>query len=140
MTVKLRQPGWYRAGAAIVAGADGVFSLEADHDGLGELIERVVRGEKLFPALLSDPYEELARHVAAEDRRIVAMLLEGAHPDTIARLFGIGARELRLRRRAVVRCLEAAYALAPIPQPRTEPSPPGRDDRFAAASRPLIVA
>jgi DNA-binding NarL/FixJ family response regulator len=130
----------FLAGAAIIAGADGAFAWEADAGDLGELIERVVRGEKLFPPLVPDPFGELASHVAEEDRRIVAMLLEGAHPDTIARLFGIGARELRLRRRAVVRCLEAAYALAPIPQPRTEPSPPGRDDRFAAASRPLIVA
>jgi DNA-binding NarL/FixJ family response regulator len=127
------------AGAAIVAGADGVFAWEADARGLGELIERVVHGEKLFPPLAPDPFGELASHVAEEDRRIVAMLLEGAHPDAIARLFGISARELRLRRRSVVRCLDAAYALAPIPQPRTEPSPPGRDHRFPAASRPVIV-
>jgi hypothetical protein len=68
------------------------------------------------------------------------MLLEGAHPDTIARLIGLGARELRLRREAVVRCLDAAYARAPIPQPRTAPARPGRDDRLPAASRSVIVA
>jgi DNA-binding NarL/FixJ family response regulator len=127
------------AGAAIVAGADGVFAWETDADGVGELIERVVRGEKLFPPLVPDPFGELASHVAEEDRRIVAMLLEGAHPDAIARLFGIGARELTLRHRAVVRCLDAAYAFGPIPQPRTESSSTGRDDRFPAGSRPVIV-
>jgi hypothetical protein len=43
------------AGAAIVAGADGVFAWEADADGLGELIDRVVCGEKLFPPLVPTP-------------------------------------------------------------------------------------
>jgi hypothetical protein len=52
------------------------------------------------------------------------MLLEGAHPDTIARLIGLGARELRLRREAVVRCLDAAYAGARSRSPA--PRPPHR--------------
>jgi DNA-binding NarL/FixJ family response regulator len=105
------------AGAAIVAGADGVFVWEADADGLGELIGRVLGGEKLFPPLVPDPFEELASHVAEGDRRIVAMLLEGTHPDAIASLCDISAHELTLRRQAIVRRLDAAYARAPVPQP-----------------------
>jgi DNA-binding NarL/FixJ family response regulator len=105
------------AGAAIVAGADGVFVWEADADGLGELIGRVLGGEKLFPPLVPDPFEELASHVAEGDRRIVAMLLEGTHPDAIASLCDISAHELTLRRQAIVRRLDAAYACAPVPQP-----------------------
>jgi DNA-binding NarL/FixJ family response regulator len=105
------------AGAAIVAGADGVFVWEADADGLGELIGRVLGGEKLFPPLVPDPFEELASHVAEGDRRIVAMLLEGTHPDAIASRCDISAHELTLRRQAIVRRLDAAYACAPVPQP-----------------------
>ena len=105
------------AGAAIVAGADGVFVWEADADGLGELIGRVLGGEKLFPPLVPDPFEELASHVAEGDRRIVAMLLEGTHPDAIASLCDISAHELTLRRQAIVRRLDAAYACAPVPPP-----------------------
>jgi DNA-binding NarL/FixJ family response regulator len=127
------------AGAAIVAGADGVFAWEADAGGLAEMIERVVRGERLFPPLVPDPFEELASHVAEEDRRILAMLLERAHPDAIARLCGIGARELTLRHRAIVRCLDARYAPTPIPRPRAESSRPGPDHRPPGASRPVIV-
>jgi DNA-binding NarL/FixJ family response regulator len=105
------------AGAAVVAGADGVFAWEADADRLGELIGRVLSGEKLFPPLVPDPFEELASHVAEGDRRIVAMLLEGAHPDAIASLCDLSVRELTLRRQAIVRRLDTAYACAPIPQP-----------------------
>ena len=105
------------AGAAVVAGADGVFAWEADADRLGELIGRVLSGEKLFPPLVPDPFEELASHVAEGDRRIVAMLLEGAHPDAIASVCDLSVRELTLRRQAIVRRLDTAYARAPIPQP-----------------------
>jgi DNA-binding NarL/FixJ family response regulator len=103
------------AGAAMVAGADGVFAWEADADGLGELLGRVRSGEKVFPLLLPDPFEELASHVAGRDRRIVAMLLEAAHPDEIADMCGITAREVSFRRQAVVGRLDAAYAGSPIP-------------------------
>jgi DNA-binding NarL/FixJ family response regulator len=121
------------AGAAMVAGADGVFAWEAEADVLGELIGRVLGGDKLFPPLLPDPFEELASHVDERDRRIVAMLLDGASPDAIAGLCGVSAREITWRRQAVIRLLDAAYAVAPIPQPRTAPS---RQDRGNALSAP----
>jgi DNA-binding NarL/FixJ family response regulator len=105
------------AGAAMVAEADGVFAWEADAGGLSELIECVMHRERVFPRLLPDPFEELASHVAEGDRRIVAMLLEGTHPDAIASLCDISTYELALRRQAIVRRLDAAYARAPVPQP-----------------------
>jgi DNA-binding NarL/FixJ family response regulator len=126
------------AGAAMVAEADGVFAWEADAGGLGELIERVLHGERVFPPLLPDPFEKLASHVAGQDRRIVAMLLEGAHPDAIGSLCGISARELTLRRHAIVRRLDAAYARAPISPPRAQAFAGSGDDRLSAASRPVI--
>jgi DNA-binding NarL/FixJ family response regulator len=125
------------AGAAMVAGADGVFGWDADADRLGELIGRVVRGEKLFPPLLPDPFGELAGHVAERDRRIVAMLVDGAHPDAIARLCGVSAHQVAVRLRAVVRRLDRAYARTPIHQPRAQPSPRHRDNALAAASQPM---
>jgi DNA-binding NarL/FixJ family response regulator len=126
------------AGAAMVAEADGVFAWKADAGDLGELIERVLHRERVFPRLLPDPFEDLASHVAGRDRRIVAMLLEGAHPDAIATLCGISAGELTLRRYAIVRRLDAVYAPASMPQPRAQPSPPSCDDRLTACSRPPI--
>lgn len=64
-------------------------------------------GERVFPALVPDPFGELADRVDAEDRRIVAMLLLRASPDEIARLLGISARSFRKRRGAIVRHLDA---------------------------------
>jgi DNA-binding NarL/FixJ family response regulator len=98
------------AGAAIVAGADGVFASKTESNQLRELIGRVLGGEKVFPPLVPSPFEDLAAHVADGDRRIVAMLLEGAQPDTIAGLCGLSAREFIQRRAATVRCLDAARA------------------------------
>jgi DNA-binding NarL/FixJ family response regulator len=100
------------AGAAMVAGADGVFAWKDDAGGLGELIAGALRGRKLFPPLLPHHFEELAGRVAERDRRIVAMLLEGAHPAAIASLCDISAPELTLRRQEIVRHLDAAYARA----------------------------
>jgi DNA-binding NarL/FixJ family response regulator len=126
------------AGAAVVADADGVFAWEADAGGLGEIIERGLCGERLFPPLRPDPFEILVSDVADRDRRIVAMLLEGAHPDAIARLCGISAREFTSRRQAIVQGMDVAYASAPIPQPRGQGSAWGGDDRLPAPSRPVV--
>jgi DNA-binding NarL/FixJ family response regulator len=126
------------AGAAIVAGADGTFAWEADANRLGELIGRVLHGEKLFPPLLPDPFEELASHVAEEDRRIVAMLLSGGDPDAIARSCGISARGFTSRRQAIVRRLDAAYARGPVSPPRAQPSHQVCDDTLQHASPPVI--
>jgi DNA-binding NarL/FixJ family response regulator len=100
------------AGAAIVAGVDGAFAWETEPERLSELIGRVAAGEKHFPPLLPDPFHELASHVPDPDRRIVAMLLAGAHLDQIARLCAISAREFASRRQAIIRRLDAMYASA----------------------------
>jgi DNA-binding NarL/FixJ family response regulator len=126
------------AGAAMVAGADAVFAWEADADRLGELLGRVLSGEKVFPPLLPDPFEELASHVVERDRRIVAMLLEAAHHDAIARASGISARELSFRRQAIVGRLDAAYAGTPIAQARAQASLRSPDDRRSSVSRRVI--
>jgi DNA-binding NarL/FixJ family response regulator len=103
------------AGAAMIAGADGVFESGTPADALAEMIGRVVTGEQVFPPLLADPFYELADLVPERDRRIVAMLLERAHPDDVAELLGISAHSLTLRHRAIIEGLDAAYAAGPQP-------------------------
>jgi DNA-binding NarL/FixJ family response regulator len=98
------------AGAAMIAGADGVFESGTPADALAEMIGRVVTGEQVFPPLLADPFYELADLVPERDRAIVAMLLERAHPDDVAELLGISAHSLTLRHRAIIEGLDAAYA------------------------------
>jgi DNA-binding NarL/FixJ family response regulator len=98
------------AGAAMIAGGDGVFDLETGAERLAGVLARVGAGEQVFPALVPDPFRELADRVDEGDRRIVAMLLLRVSPDEIARALGISANSLRARRAAIVRRLDAAYA------------------------------
>jgi DNA-binding NarL/FixJ family response regulator len=94
------------AGAAMIADADGIFDPNADASVLADLIRRVTTGAQAFPRLVPNPFTELAARVAEADRRIVAMLLEGDHPDDIAAWLGISASAFRLRREVIVRCLD----------------------------------
>jgi DNA-binding NarL/FixJ family response regulator len=98
------------AGAAMIAGADGVFESETPGDKLAETIGRIVMGERVFPPLLPYPFHELAGLVPEEDRPIVAMLLLRAYPDEIASLVGMSASSFTLRHGAIVECLDTAYA------------------------------
>jgi DNA-binding NarL/FixJ family response regulator len=110
------------AGAAMVADADGVFDSRVDAAGL---VGIVVVGERVFPALVPSPFAELARSVAEEDRRILAMLLLGDHPDDIADSLGISARLFRMRRETMVRRLDAVAGFR---------APRGRNTRRDAAA------
>lgn len=98
------------AGAAVIAGGDGVFDLETGAERLAGVLARLGAREQVFPALVPDPFRELADRVEEGDRRIVAMLLLRVSPDEIARVLGISANSLRARRAAIVRRLDAAYA------------------------------
>jgi DNA-binding NarL/FixJ family response regulator len=98
------------AGAALIAGADGVFDSATGAEKLTTMLTRVAAGEQAFPALVPDPFDELAARVDEEDRRIVAMLLLRANPDEIARVLGISARSFRVRLQMIVRRLDAVYA------------------------------
>jgi two-component system, NarL family, response regulator DesR len=93
------------AGAAIVAGADGVFWRYADPEQQAGVIRRAASGEQHFPNLRSTELLALLDRVEDRDRAIVAMLLESTHPDHIARTLGISARELKLRRVSIVKRL-----------------------------------
>ena len=90
------------AGAAFLAGADGLLWRYADTDQQAGVIRRVVSGELHFPDLRPDAVLALLDRVEDRDRPIVAMLLQGIPPDDVARTLGISARALE-RRRARIR-------------------------------------
>jgi DNA-binding NarL/FixJ family response regulator len=93
------------AGAAMIAGADGMFDPNTDATELANLLGRIATGAQAFPALEPDPFHKLADRVDEEDRRIVGMLLLRLAPDEIANLLGISERSFRVRREAIVRRL-----------------------------------
>lgn len=90
------------AGAAIIAGADGVFSRDAGPDDLIAVVGRAVDGEQHFSTLSPDGVLRLLDRVEERDRAIVAMLLERVPSDEIARTLGISARALDLRRKSIL--------------------------------------
>jgi DNA-binding NarL/FixJ family response regulator len=92
-------------GAAIIAGADGVLWRHADPEELFGVIRRAAAGEQHFPNPRPDGLLTLLDRVEDRDRAIVAMLLEGTHPDEVARTLGISARALDLRRKSILKRL-----------------------------------
>jgi DNA-binding NarL/FixJ family response regulator len=98
------------AGAAMIAGADGVIDPKKGATELANLLGRIATGAQAFSALEPDPFHELADRVDEDDRRIVGMLLLRLAPDEIANLLGISARSFRARREAIVRHLDAGCA------------------------------
>ena len=93
------------AGAAIVAGADGVLWRYADPEQQASVIRRAATGEQHFPDLRPKEVLALLDRVEERDRAIVAMLLERIPPDEVARTLGISARVLRWRRERILKSL-----------------------------------
>jgi two-component system response regulator DesR len=91
------------AGAAIIAGADGVLWHYADPDELAAVIGRAADGDQHFPTLRRAGVVRLLDRVEDRDRAIVAMLLERVPPDEVARTLGISARALDLRRKSILK-------------------------------------
>lgn len=95
------------AGAATVAGADGVLCRYADPEEQAGIVRRAASGERQFPKLQLTAIHALLDQVEDRDRAIVAMLMEHAPPDDIAGLLGISARSLELRRQNILKRLGA---------------------------------
>jgi DNA-binding NarL/FixJ family response regulator len=127
------------AGAAMIAGADGVFDSNTGAPELANLLGRIATGAHAFPALEPDPFHELADRVDEPDRQIVGMLLVPLAPDEIADLLGISAHSFRARREAIVRQLDAGSA-GDHPEQRAVRLPPrvgdlSRRPRIASCAR-----
>jgi DNA-binding NarL/FixJ family response regulator len=95
----------HHAGAAMLAGADGVLWRYADPQQQARVIRRVAGGQQHFPNLRSDEVRALLDHVEDRDRPIVAMLLERTPRDEIARTLGISARAVERRRQSILKRL-----------------------------------
>jgi DNA-binding NarL/FixJ family response regulator len=98
------------AGAAIIAGADGVLSRYAVPDDPVDAVGRAADGEQHFPTLCPDEVLRLLDRVEDRDRAIVAMLLERVPSDEVARTLGISAHVLDLRRKSILKDLGGALA------------------------------
>jgi DNA-binding NarL/FixJ family response regulator len=105
------------AGAAIVAGADGMLWRYADPEQQAGVLRRAAGGEQHFPNLRSTEVLALLDRVDDRDRAIVAMLLESTHPDEVARTLGISARELKRRRVSIVKLLGHTHESTPATTP-----------------------
>lgn len=86
--------------AAIIANAPGVLRRQGGPEELGEVVTRVVAGEKLYPPPPPDDFQELLDCIDGRDRAIVAKLLERIPPNYVASTLGLSARSLpnRLKR------------------------------------------
>ena len=93
------------AGAATIAGADGVLWRYADPEEQVCVVRRAAAGKQQFPDLQPLEIHVLLDQVEDRDRAIVAMLLEHTHPDDIASLLGITARSLELRHQGILKTL-----------------------------------
>jgi DNA-binding NarL/FixJ family response regulator len=92
-------------GAAVIAGADGVFWRYGDTEELEAEIRRVAAGQRSLPDIPREEVRRLIDRVEDRDRSIAAMMLLHFPPDEIARTAGISARALEARRCALVRRL-----------------------------------
>ena len=91
---------------ATIAEPDGLVCRAGDPDELAEVVRRVGAGEKPFAHLKPDEIHELLDCVDDSDRAILAMLLEGAHPDDVAGTLGLSARTVRVRCQTILRRLD----------------------------------
>ncbi|HWX52105.1 MAG TPA: response regulator [Solirubrobacteraceae bacterium] len=90
------------AGAARVAGADGVIGSTTSGRELAQVIRRVVAGERQFPIVTPAALSGLASRVEAEDRPALAMLVYDTPAADVADVLGVSERWLSARRWAML--------------------------------------
>jgi DNA-binding NarL/FixJ family response regulator len=87
---------------AIVAGADSVVEKTGDAVELCAALCATAAGLRTMPVLSTEAVGLIAARVAAEDRPIVGMLVDGAPPGEVADALGV-TRELDARRWSLLR-------------------------------------
>jgi two-component system response regulator DesR len=100
--------------AAIVAGADAVADKSAGAEELGAAVRAAAEGRRAMPAISARQLSAVAAGVDGADLRILAMMLEGAGPDEVARRLAISRGWLELRRWAIVH--RAMASGGPLPK------------------------
>jgi two-component system, NarL family, response regulator DesR len=96
------------AGAARVAGADGVIASTASEHELGQVIRRVAVGDKQLPIVPPTAMSALASRVDPEDRPMLTMLIHDTPPAEVAKVLGVSRAWLSTRRWAVLDTLRRA--------------------------------
>jgi DNA-binding NarL/FixJ family response regulator len=89
---------------ARIAGADGVLTKELQARDLFQALRAIAGGERLLPPVSMVVVEEAYSKIAADDRPIAGMLLDGA---TVAEIAEVLRRERREIHHAVLRMLAA---------------------------------
>lgn len=92
----------YLAGAAMVAGADGLICQHAPGDELAQVLRRVTLGEQQSSTIPPSAMGELCARLHPADRPIVAMLVHNTRRTHIAEVMGISDRWLRTRTWAIL--------------------------------------
>jgi DNA-binding NarL/FixJ family response regulator len=104
----------YLAGAAKVAGADGLVCQHADADELAQVLRRAARGERQFSAIPPSAMYELCKRIHAADRPIVTMAAHDTRREHISEVMGLSDEWLTTRTWAILEQLHAQLA-SPTP-------------------------
>lgn len=104
--IQTEDPGCELRASAMFARASAVVWRYGDPDHLVSTIKAAAAGGHEPPTLTADAIGELIDLLEDCDRAIASMLLLQIAPDEIARTLCISARELRARRREIVKRLE----------------------------------
>jgi DNA-binding NarL/FixJ family response regulator len=104
----------YLAGAAKVAGADGLVCQHAGTDELAQVLRRVAYGERQFSAIPPSAMYELCKRLHAADRPIVTMAAHDTRREHISEVMGISDEWLATRTWAILEQLHAQLA-SPTP-------------------------
>jgi DNA-binding NarL/FixJ family response regulator len=100
----------YLAGAAKVAGAEGLLCQHAGADELAQVLRRVARGERHFTMIPPSAMYELCKRLHASDRPIVTMAAHDTRREHISEVMGISDDWLAARTWAILEQLHAQLA------------------------------
>jgi DNA-binding NarL/FixJ family response regulator len=104
----------FLAGAAKVAGADGLVCQHADGDELAQVLRRVARGERQFSMIPPSAMYELCKRLHASDRPIVTMAAHDTRREHISEVMGLSDEWLATRTWAILEQLHSQLA-SPTP-------------------------
>jgi DNA-binding NarL/FixJ family response regulator len=90
------------AGAARIAGADGLIVSPPWAYELGQIVRRVANGERQLPAITPSALRDLAARLEPADRPIATMLVRDTPPSEVATVLGLSREQLSARQWAIL--------------------------------------